>query len=120
NKAITIPTNDMAKAAQVKATATSVSANASIIVFPAEPPPVYQSPHIPTETSVTSGKMKNQTLPPSSLKGFPKSSSTEDNGVAPSSINCPVVSARYSAFAIGPKSRFIKINVGTATKLKIA
>src|SRR5699024_9751831 len=78
------------------------------------------SSSIPTDTSVTSGKMKNHTLPPSSLKGFPKSSSTEDRGVAPSSINWPVVSARYSAFAIGPKSRFIKIKVGTATRLKIA
>src|SRR5699024_11655723 len=113
-------TNHIAKAAQVKATATYISANATIIVFPAAPPPVYQRPHIPTDTSVTSGKTKNHTLPPSSLKGFPKSSSTEDKGVAPSSINWPVVSARYSAFAIGPKSRFIKIKVGTATRLKIA
>src|SRR5699024_4107683 len=120
NNAITIPTNDIAKAAQVKATATSVSANASIIVFPAAPPPVYQRPHIPTDTSVTSGKTKNHTLPPSPLKDFPNSTSTEYKGVAPSSINWPVVSARYSAFAIGTKSRFIKIKVGTATRLKIA
>src|SRR5699024_6638918 len=59
---------------------------------------------MPTATRVTKGKMKNQTLPPSFLKGCPKSSSTDERGVAPFSINSPVVSARCSAFAIGPKS----------------
>src|SRR5699024_3610887 len=120
NSEITIPTKDMAKAAQVNASATSVSASASIIVLPSAPPPVYQSPHIPTATSVTKGTMKNQTLPPSFLKGSPKSSSTEESGVDPFSINSPVVSARCSAFAIGPKSLPITMNIPTATKLSNA
>src|SRR5690625_1929564 len=119
NKAITAPTTVIANAAQVNATATSVSAIASISAFPSAPPPVYQSAHIPTEISVTKGKIKFQILPPSSLKGAPKSFSTYDMGLAPSAINCPVVSARCSALAIGPKSLPIMI-IGTAHKLSNA
>src|SRR5699024_6296111 len=92
----------MAKAAQVNASATSVSASASIIVLPSAPPPVYQSPHIPTATSVTKGTMKNQTLPPSFLKGFLKSSSSYESGVDPFSFNSHVVLAWFFSFVLGP------------------
>src|SRR5699024_202109 len=116
---MTTPTKVIAKAAQVSASATSVYASASIIVFPSAPPPVYHSPHMPTDTRVTKGKMKNQTLPPSFLKGCPKSSSTDERGVAPFSINSPVVSARCCAFAIGPNSLPITTNIPTAARLNI-
>src|SRR5699024_11890743 len=113
------PTTVIASAAHVNATATSVSASASINDLPSAPPPVYQSPQIPTLINVTNGKIKLQMLPPSVLKGSPNSFSVEDNGLAPSAINFPVDSARCSAFAIGPKS-FPIIIIGTANKLNKA
>src|SRR5699024_745470 len=116
---ITTPTTVIASAAHVNATATSVSASASINDLPSAPPPVYQSPQIPTPINVTNGKIKLQMLPPSVLKGSPNSFSVEDNGLAPSAINFPVYSARCSAFAIGPKS-FPIIIIGTANKLNKA
>src|SRR5699024_10613801 len=113
-----IPPAGSANAPHVKATATSVLARASINETPVEPPPVYHNPQIPTEISATSGRMKFHTLA-SDLYRSPKYCSTEDNGVEPSGISFPVVSALRSALAIGPKSLPARI-IGTANRQRIA
>src|SRR5699024_5293297 len=84
-----IPTTVIAKAHHVKAIATYVIARAYIYESTVEPSPVYHNSQIPTEISATSRRMKFHTLA-SDLYGSPKSFSTEDNGVDPSGISCPV------------------------------
>src|SRR5699024_1144751 len=113
-----ILTTVIAKAPHVKATSKSVLARTSTNETPVEPSPVYHNHQIPTEISATSGSMKFHTLA-SDLYGSPKSCSTEDNGVEPSGISFPVVSALRSALAIGPKSLPPRI-IGTANRQRIA